>query len=495
MKWKASFAAILTFMLAIFAPAFAAESGAVTEGKQVFAGKKIWLDRKINVTTLTGATTIYKDTRQVLKMDPGGASRNVTLPAVEDCEGFELFIINGADQAENLVIKNAGATTIVTIGQDQAGFVYCDGGAWYGFVFSAAATGYLPATGTVAGATDQNQVFTQGVTTDEILGNSATALTITPLAGASNTIGNALTMAAGAGTGSGAGAVASLTGGAGGVTNAAGGIASLTGGAGGGTGAGAVSRVVGGASGSGATGNGGAAQLTGGAALSTAGNGGAAVITGGVSTSTGTGGAVTITSGASVAAGGTAGSITIDAGDEASGTRGTITIGGTEAGACTVGRTGQTLNLPGTVAFSATPTGDGIAMYKEVSVTNAEMLDLADTPVELIAAPGAGKVIEVQSVVFFFDYTAAYTVTGNDDLDVCYTTEANVILTGEATGFVDATADDMLFCTRVADYSPAKTVAENAAVVLANNSSDFGGGNAANAVRVKISYRIWSTGF
>lgn len=299
-----------------------ADTGGVSQGKQVWAGKKVFLDNSPVSTTLTGAATLYPNSKRVQRMDPGGSSRNVTLPAVDKCQGVDFVIVNTADAAENLVIKNAAATTIVTIGQDQLGFVWCDGGAWYGQALSAAATGYMLASGATTGAVSQAQPFTNGILTDAITGNTAAPLAIAAKAG-SSAIGNAI---------------------------------SLTGGAGNGAFNGGAASHVGGASGAGATGNGGAATVTGGAALSTAGNGGAVTVTGGVATSTGTGGAITLTTGASAGAGGTAGSWTIDAGSAAGGTAGTGAIGATNTGAITLGRSGQTVTLPGVVAFTGSIT-------------------------------------------------------------------------------------------------------------------------------------------
>jgi hypothetical protein len=138
---------------------FAADSGAVSEGFQTWAGKKIFLDRKIVVSTLTGNATLYPDSKQVQRMDPNGSNRNVTLPAVASCEGYEFFIINSASGANTLTVKNAGATTIVTIHQNCAAYVWCDKAVWYGFEFSAAATGVLTADGTTVGSTSQAQDF------------------------------------------------------------------------------------------------------------------------------------------------------------------------------------------------------------------------------------------------------------------------------------------------------------------------------------------------
>ena len=44
---------------------------------------------------------------------------------------MERLIVNIADAAENLVVKNAGGSTIGTINQNEEGTFYCDGSAWY----------------------------------------------------------------------------------------------------------------------------------------------------------------------------------------------------------------------------------------------------------------------------------------------------------------------------------------------------------------------------
>ena len=150
-----------------------------------------------------------------------------------------------------------------------------------------------------------------------------------------------------AGAGGGAGGAVATAGGVG-HTNGAGGAVSETGGAGAGTGAGGDATLSGGMSGAGATGNGGAASTLGGNANSTDGTGGAATLRGGEGTGTGTGGLATIAGGASAGATGVAGSVAIDAGAATGGTGGTVTIGGTNATAVSVGRSGQTVNLKGT---------------------------------------------------------------------------------------------------------------------------------------------------
>jgi len=140
-----------------------AASGGVSEGEQYWKGKKVFDDNVPNVATLAGNVTLSKASKRVQVLDPGGSSRNITLPEVVASKGYEFFIVNAADDAEDLVVKNAGATTIVTISQNQCGLVWSDGVNWTGVAFTSSASGFLAADGTVEGATDQAQVFTNGV--------------------------------------------------------------------------------------------------------------------------------------------------------------------------------------------------------------------------------------------------------------------------------------------------------------------------------------------
>lgn len=139
----------------------------------------------------------------------------------------------------------------------------------------------------------------------------------------------------------------------------------------------------------------------------------------------------------------------------------------------------------------------GDMQYAEVSLTNAEMLALRATPKTLVAAPGTGKVLEFVSAVLLFDYTGAYTETA-DNMAVKYTDGSGAIVseTIEATGFVDATADTMTNAIAKADVIVAKSGSENKALVLHNTGDgEYGGGNASNAIRVKVAYRVHTTGF
>jgi hypothetical protein len=80
--------------------------------------------------TLTGALTVDHTYPNMLKLDPGGAHRDVTLDAVGVSPGLLRWVVNAADAAENLVLKNAGGSTIATVNQNEEAIVFCDGDEW-----------------------------------------------------------------------------------------------------------------------------------------------------------------------------------------------------------------------------------------------------------------------------------------------------------------------------------------------------------------------------
>ena len=148
-------------------------------------------------------------------------------------------------------------------------------------------------------------------------------------------------------------------------------------------------------------------------------------------------------------------------------------------------------------AVSSASLDETLIRYASVSLTNTNMLALRATPVELVAAPGAGKVLEFISAALFFDYTAVYTES-TDDMVVRYTDGSGVQVSEviEVTGFLDATADTATNAIAKSDAIVAKTGCDNKALVIHNvGNGEYGGGNAANVVRVKVAYRVHSAGW
>jgi len=103
-------------------------------GSIVLGGPIAWASGEINTETLSDNKTIAAGDPQVQFLDPGGSGRTVTLPAEASSTGRLYFIVNTADAAEDLTVKDDAANTIVTISQDEAGLVVCDGTSWKGFV-------------------------------------------------------------------------------------------------------------------------------------------------------------------------------------------------------------------------------------------------------------------------------------------------------------------------------------------------------------------------
>ena len=81
---------------------------------------------------LGDALTITMGFQNFIKLDPNGSHRGVTLPAEEGNSGAWFYILNSGTSAENLVVYDDTDTpvTIVTIAQNEAAIVTCDGSAW-----------------------------------------------------------------------------------------------------------------------------------------------------------------------------------------------------------------------------------------------------------------------------------------------------------------------------------------------------------------------------
>ena len=87
---------------------------------------------------------------------------------------------------------------------------------------------------------------------------------------------------------------------------------------------------------------------------------------------------------------------------------------------------------------------DGIEGVAEVTITSPQLLALNATPIELVAAPGAGKALILKGVQLHLDYnSAAYAgIAAGEDLAVKYTDGSGVqVAEIETTGFLDQTAD------------------------------------------------------
>ena len=80
---------------------------------------------------LTGPLTLQANLPPVMILDPGGAARNVLLPAEAEAMNHVLWIVNNADAAELITLRDdADAATIGTVAQNKSVMLHCDGVTW-----------------------------------------------------------------------------------------------------------------------------------------------------------------------------------------------------------------------------------------------------------------------------------------------------------------------------------------------------------------------------
>ncbi len=132
-----------------------------------------------------------------------------------------------------------------------------------------------------------------------------------------------------------------------------------------------------------------------------------------------------------------------------------------------------------------------------VDLSNAQIKDLADTPVQLIAAPGSGKWLELCGASLWLDYgTNALTEADSpDDLCIEYDSGTGPAASASivASGFITATADTGAFAIPVGVSGTAAASIVNKNLALVNTGADYTG-NAGNdtVLRVIVRYRVHS---
>lgn len=132
-----------------------------------------------------------------------------------------------------------------------------------------------------------------------------------------------------------------------------------------------------------------------------------------------------------------------------------------------------------------------------IDLSNAQIKDLADTAVELVAAPGAGKWLEFCGASLWLDYgsNALAEPSSPDNLAIEYNSGTGPAASAEitASGFITATADTGAFSVPASVAGVAATSVVNKNLALVNTGTDYTG-NAGNdtVIRVIVRYRIHS---
>jgi hypothetical protein len=154
------------------------------------------------------------------------------------------------------------------------------------------------------------------------------------------------------------------------------------------------------------------------------------------------------------------------------------------------------MDLSGTVNQSYTSTGTASATgsYTEITLTNAQLKALRATPITIVAAPGAGKYLELEGMVLELVAGTNALTESTANLAAKFTNASGVQIsqTIEMTGFIDQTVNTITNGLPKIDQIVASTGALNQAIVIHNLGAGEFGGNAANdaTLKIKITCRV-----
>jgi len=131
-----------------------------------------------------------------------------------------------------------------------------------------------------------------------------------------------------------------------------------------------------------------------------------------------------------------------------------------------------------------------------VEVNNVE-IKAWNTPIELVPAPGSGRLIEILSVTLALDYSggALSEPSAPDDLSVEYDNgSGGVIATFDSTGFITATADAIAIIrpSNLGDSASTVTAAANVNknVAILNTGGNYTGAGSTSEIQITVRYQI-----
>lgn len=129
---------------------------------------------------------------------------------------------------------------------------------------------------------------------------------------------------------------------------------------------------------------------------------------------------------------------------------------------------------------------DNTIFVEEVELSAANIIAMNGTPVELVAAKGATKVIEFVGATYIFDFDSSQ-FTGGGAVVIEEETSGTDLSSELAVGVVQAAADSLTSVTPVA-----ATLTADKGLFITNDTAAFAAGD--SVMRVKVSYRVHTTG-
>jgi hypothetical protein len=93
--------------------------------------RPLLLDGGVEAKLLSGDITLENKDSMFQILDADGANRDVTLPAAKN--GL-IYGIKNDGSADNIVVKDAGATTIETLTPGQGALLVCNGTDWFAVI-------------------------------------------------------------------------------------------------------------------------------------------------------------------------------------------------------------------------------------------------------------------------------------------------------------------------------------------------------------------------